>query len=181
MVKKLDLGCGNRKREGAVGIDCNPRTCADVIHDLNVFPYPFETSSFDEIYADNTLEHLDNPIKVLEELYRISKSDALIRIDVPYFRAKWAYVDPTHKHFFTTESFSYFDHSHINNRLFPYSNAKFRVEKLAFNERITEGGILGALKRLAKMIVDRSPQKYEDYFSHLFPLGELTFYMKVIK
>jgi len=181
MSKKLDLGCGNRKREGAIGIDCNPKTCADVIHDLNVFPYPFEDSSFDEIYADNVLEHLGDLIKVLEELYRISKPNAIIRVDVPYFRAKWAFIDPTHKHFFTTGSFSYYDPEHIHNRLFPYSNAKFKVEKIVFNERIKEKGFFGVIKRIVKKIANRSPQKYEDHISHFMPLDELTFYMKVVK
>ena len=52
----LDLGCGNKKRPGAIGIDVNPRCDADVIHDLNAFPYPFAESAFDEIYADNVIE-----------------------------------------------------------------------------------------------------------------------------
>ncbi len=181
MSKKLDLGCGNRKREGTIGIDCNPKTCADVIHDLNIFPYPFEGSSFDEIYADNVLEHLDDLIKVLEELYRIAKPNALIRVDVPYFRAKWAYIDLTHKHFFTSESFTYFDPSHVHNRLFPYSEAKFKVERVVFNERIEEKGFIGAIKRLIKKIADRSPKRYEDTLSHLFPLDEITFYVRAIK
>ena len=51
----LDFGCGNRKRPGSIGIDVNPRTDADVVHDLNVFPYPFADSSFDEVYADNVI------------------------------------------------------------------------------------------------------------------------------
>ncbi len=35
----LDLGCGKKKREGAIGVDFSDRHAADVIHDLNVFPY----------------------------------------------------------------------------------------------------------------------------------------------
>ena len=38
----LDLGCGNKKRDGTIGVDFNSRTKADIIHDLNIFPYPFE-------------------------------------------------------------------------------------------------------------------------------------------
>jgi hypothetical protein len=63
------LGCGNKKREGAVGIDFNSRSTAEVIHDLNIFPYPLDDGSFDEIYFDNTLEHLDDVIRVMEEVY----------------------------------------------------------------------------------------------------------------
>jgi SAM-dependent methyltransferase len=175
--KILDLGCGTRKRAGAVGIDNNPKTAADVIHDLNSFPYPFEASGFDEIYADNVLEHLDDPIKVMEEIYRIGKLGALIRIDVPYFRARWAYIDPTHSHFFTVDSFSYFDPTHVHNKLFPYSEARFRVERVVFNEKIKTRGLMGLIKRLANL----KPSLYEKRLGHLLPLDELTFFLRIIK
>ena len=70
-LKVLDLGCGNTKRPGAIGVDFNDRSAADVIHNLNRFPYPFNDSSFDEIYLDNTLEHLDDVTRVMEEVYRL--------------------------------------------------------------------------------------------------------------
>ena len=33
----LDLGCGNKKREGTIGVDFNTRLDGDVNHDLNQF------------------------------------------------------------------------------------------------------------------------------------------------
>lgn len=175
--KILDLGCGTRKRPGAVGLDNNPKTAADVIHDLNSFPYPFASDSFDEICADNVIEHLGEPIKVLEEIYRIGKPGALVKIDVPYFRAKSAFIDPTHRHFFTIDSFSYFDPGHIYNKLFPYSDARFKVEKVLFNEKIKSRGLMGAVKWLANL----KPSFYENRLSHLLPLDELSFYLRIIK
>ena len=85
-MKILDLGCGKRKRKGAIGVDISEDTDADVIHDnnLNVFPYPFVDNEFDYVYADNVIEHLDNVVKVLEELHRISKNGATIKIIVPF-------------------------------------------------------------------------------------------------
>ncbi len=62
---RIDLGCGNKKRPGTIGVDFNERTKADIIHDLNSFPYPFEDASVDMVYIDNTLEHLDDPIAVM--------------------------------------------------------------------------------------------------------------------
>jgi hypothetical protein len=41
--KILDLGCGNKKRDGTIGIDFNERIKSDNIYDLNEFPYPFES------------------------------------------------------------------------------------------------------------------------------------------
>lgn len=180
-MKVLDLGCGNRKRAGAIGLDVNPKTSADVIHDLNQFPYPFSDSTFDEIYLDNVLEHLENVIKVLEELSRIAKPNATIRIDVPYFRSHWACIDPTHKHFFTARSFAYFDPEHVYHRLFPYSEAKYKVEKIVFNERIIDAGIIGGIKNFMKKYANKHILGYESYLSHLLPLDELTFYLRALK
>lgn len=173
----LDIGCGVRKRCGAIGMDINPRVSPDVLHDLNEIPYPFKDSTFNEIYADNIIEHLNDIIKVVEELHRIGKPGALVKIFVPYFRAKWAFIDPTHKHFFTVESFSYFDPDHVHSKLYPYSSKKFKVEKLIFNEKIISKGVAGWFKNIA----NRYPLKYENYLSHLFPLDELTFCLRVIK
>lgn len=173
----LDIGCGVRKRCGAIGMDINPRVSPDVLHDLNEIPYPFKDSTFNEIYADNIIEHLNDIIKVVEELHRIGKPGALVKIFVPYFRAKWAFIDPTHKHFFTVESFSYFDPDHVHSKLYPYSSKKFKVEKLIFNEKIISKGMTGWFKNIA----NRYPLRYENCLSHLFPLDELTFCLRVIK
>jgi len=73
-LRVLDVGCGNKKRPGAIGVDNNIRTAADVIHDLNCFPYPLGDNEFDYVYADNIIEHLDDVVKVLEKLHRITKA-----------------------------------------------------------------------------------------------------------
>jgi SAM-dependent methyltransferase len=180
-MKSLDLGCGNRKQAGMVGIDINPASAADVIHDLNLFPYPFDDSTFDEIHADNVIEHLENLPQVMEELYRIAKPDSTLKVIVPYFRARWAFVDPTHRHFFTVDSFGYFDPSHAFNQLYPYSKATFAIEKIVFNEKIIERGLLKLFRILLKAFANKWPSRYEAYLSHLFPLDELTFYLRTIK
>jgi predicted SAM-dependent methyltransferase len=170
----LDFGCGNKKRPGAVGLDINPQTDADVVHDLNVFPYPFADSSFDEIYADNVLEHLDNVLGVVEELHRIARPGALVKVIAPYFRSRWAWIDPTHQHAFSVESFSYFDPDHPHSRLYNYSPARFTLEKLVFNETIPG-------KRVMRAIGNRWPVRYEYRLSHLAPLDDLTFYLRAVK
>ena len=170
----LDLGCGNLKRPGAIGVDCNPDTDADVIHDLNVYPYPFESESFDEINADSVIEHLDDVVKTMEELHRIARSDALVRIVVPYFRGQWAFIDPTHRHYFAAESFSYFDPRHIHSKRYNYSKARFMVERRVFNESVPG-------KRLLRRFANWQPVRYEYRLSHLMPLDDLTFYLRVMK
>lgn len=173
-LRKLDLGCGNRKREGATGVDFNDRTQADIVHNLNVFPYPFDEGSFDEIYLDNTLEHLDEPLHVMEEVYRLCRPGGLVKVIVPYFRSPWAYHDPTHTHFFTVHSFAYYDPDHIVCQRYDYTLARFKVEKIRFNETYVNRWT----KRLALALAHRWPARYEYYFSQLYALDEVSFYLR---
>ena len=172
----LDLGCGNKKREGTVGVDHNDRTAADIVHNLNKFPYPFPDSSVDHIYMDNVLEHLDDVIRVMEEVHRVLKPDGTVKIIVPYFRSVWAFVDPTHKSFFSVASFAYFDPEHIVCQRYDYTRARFCKEKLVFNETIPNG----FLKKLVVRIANRWPWGYEYYLSHLYPLDDVTFYLRKV-
>lgn len=82
-LKILDLGCGKKKRPGAIGVDYSDRHNADIIHNLNAFPYPLKDDEFDEIYLDNVLEHLDDPMRVMEEVYRVSKPGGQVKVIVP--------------------------------------------------------------------------------------------------
>lgn len=173
-LKVLDLGCGNRKRPGAIGVDFNNRTAADVIHDLNSFPYPFDDSSFDEIYLDNTLECLDDVIRVMEEVYRICKPGGLVKVIVPYFRSPYAFIDPLHKHFFTVSSFSYFDPEHIYCSRYDYSFARFKPEKIVFNETLVNRWT----KKIVLLLANRLPWRYEYYISHFYPLDDVSFYLR---
>lgn len=172
--KLLDLGCGKKKRPNAVGVDYSDRHNADIIHDLNVFPYPLENEEFDEVYLDNVLEHLDNPMRVMEEVHRVCKTNGTVKVIVPYFRSIWAYIDPTHKNFFTVDSFAYFDPHHIICQRYDYTSARFLVEKIVFNETLQKRGITNLVVRFA----NKYPNRYERYLSHLYPLDDITYYLR---
>lgn len=107
-MKILDIGCGKNKTPGATGMDINPKTNADVIHDLDVFPYPFPDDEFDLIIGNQVIEHVNDVMGVVAELHRIAKHGALIRLDTPHFSDIASYTDPTHRRHLTTESFAYF-------------------------------------------------------------------------
>lgn len=108
-IKKLNLGCGEFKKEGYVNLDWQPTTKPDVLHDLNVFPYPFDGDVFDLIEADHVLEHLDKPFEVMKELHRIAKKGAKVIIKVPHFSR--GFTHPEHKRGFDITFPLYFDSS----------------------------------------------------------------------
>lgn len=121
---KLNLGCGEKIISGFIGVDKIKTAAAEVVHDLNVFPYPFPDNCAELIILDNVLEHLDDVIAVMEEVYRLTAPGAVVRINVPYFKSNSAFTDPTHKHFFTETSFKYFNQ---DNPLHFYTKAEFEV------------------------------------------------------
>lgn len=105
----------------------------DVVHDLRIFPWPFAEEQFDEVYADNVLEHLPDTVKTMEEIYRITKPGAGIFIGVPYWNSFEAWGDPTHVKLFSEEIFEFFDPATWRGRERSYySNAKFKIEKIVY-------------------------------------------------
>lgn len=176
-LKILDLGCGKKKRPGSIGVDYSDRHDADVIHDLNFFPYPFEANSFDQVYLDNVLEHLDNPMRVMEEVHRITKKGGKVIVIAPYFRSVWAFIDPTHKTFFTVDSFAYYDPDHLICQRYDYVSTRFKVDRIVFNETLNDRKWI---KRLMIKLANKYPNRYEIYLSHLYPLDEITYYITKI-
>lgn len=107
-ARKLNLGCGRARKQGYVNLDSCKVVNPDVLWDLNKFPYPFEDNTFEEILAYAILEHLEDTVKVMEELHRISKAGARVKIKVPYWASYGFATDPTHKSMFTEATFEYF-------------------------------------------------------------------------
>ncbi|MEO0099161.1 MAG: methyltransferase domain-containing protein [candidate division WOR-3 bacterium] len=113
MVKVLEIGSGlqpyrGKEGEEVIHLDKIPFPEVEVVWDLEITPYPFPDDTFDKVIANHCIEHLSDTIKVLAELWRISKNKAEIFIRVPYYSSYLAFQDPTHKRFFTEETFRYF-------------------------------------------------------------------------
>ena len=175
---KLDIGCGSSKKEGYMGVDKLALPGVDVRHDLEIFPYPFATGSVDEIWMDQVLERLNNPVRVIEELYRICKNGASITIGVPYFRSFYAVIDQTHKNFFSVHWFDYFDPSNPFSERYQYSHAKFRIERIEFDREFVKKRFI---HKMATGFANKHMSLYEAKMSHLYPLNSLTFHLEVIK
>jgi len=106
--KILDVGCGRNKYPGAIGLDSNPRTDADVIHDLGVTPYPFSDNEFDEVISRHVIEHVPDVMAFVSELHRITKPGGHIRIVTPHYSNPDWPTDPTHRNHFNSYSFTCF-------------------------------------------------------------------------
>ena len=95
---KLNLGCGEKRLPGYINVD--KFGTPDIKHDLESFPWPWETNSVSDILLIHVLEHLGKDVDIyfgiFKEMYRICNHGAKIKIIVPHFRHQFFYDDPTH-------------------------------------------------------------------------------------
>lgn len=129
------IGCGNSRHKkiymedespswsNLTTIDIDPNCGADVIHDLNVTPWPFEDDTFDEIHAYEVLEHLGRQgdyisfFAQFSEIYRILKPGGLLIGTTPAFRSRWVWGDPGHTRYFGPESLVFLDQRQYTNQV----------------------------------------------------------------
>ncbi len=124
MQRILDVGCGIRKFPGAIGIDYNSASAADVVCDLDSFPYPFADRVFDGLRAIHVIEHVTDVVRTMEEFHRLVKPGGRVRIETPHYTDYSSFCDPTHKHHLNSFSFRYFGQDHGGFGY--YTGAKFR-------------------------------------------------------
>ncbi len=120
----IDVGCGLNKYPGAIGIDRNLNTRADVIADLDQYPFPFADSSFREVRAIHVIEHVSDVIRTVEEFHRLLEPGGQAVIVTPHYTDFSSFCDPTHRWHLNSFSLKYFGEDHGGYGY--YSPAKFR-------------------------------------------------------
>ena len=112
-IKKLNIGCGNRKLHGFINIDARLETQPDLV--CNVTDIHEHFSDVDLIYACHVLEHLPSvPFSMssktwkdaLESWYKSLKSGGVLRVAVPDLNAACEYCITT-RDFETVRGFFY--------------------------------------------------------------------------
>lgn len=79
----LNIGAGNKiLPDSVVNLDIYPYVGVSVVADAAQIP--FLDNSVDAIVCDNLLEHVKDPGKIVEELYRILKPGGKIFVGVPF-------------------------------------------------------------------------------------------------
>lgn len=103
-MKKLVIGAGERRVEGALHHDIQPLPGIDIVCDF--WDLPKATTQpggwkFDEVYMTHVLEHfpMDKTLEVLELVRGIMKSKGKLYIEVPNFQwqARKILVDPLNR------------------------------------------------------------------------------------
>jgi SAM-dependent methyltransferase len=182
LVRILDIGCGVNKVPGAIGMDANPRTNAEVIHDLDQPPYPFADNEFDEVVGRHVMEHVKEPIAVVKELHRITRAGGLVKIVVPHWtNPDWA-SDLTHR-------------NHLNSySLRPFTSSNGLRDTGApplFHQRVCQVSLLNVWKSLGVQFIinldNRFPSLgfcrgiWEHYLNGVMRGKEIYYELEVIK
>jgi len=162
---KLNLGCGKDKFKGFVNVD-HMDYGQEVIHDLDKFPYPFEDNTFRLVVAFHCIEHLQDSVKVFDELNRICKEGAIIKIVVPHFASPSMWLDPTHKKCFNWHTWKFFKGYNIIKRKFTFLSNK---------------GFMKSKSSIIDFFINLCPVIYERFFVYYLPASEIHILMEVEK
>jgi predicted SAM-dependent methyltransferase len=84
----LDIGCGESKIEGALGLDIRRTNSVNVVADARFLP--FRDESFNHVYSSHLIEHFSHQeVKsVLAEWVRVLQKSGVLEIRCPDLRAR---------------------------------------------------------------------------------------------
>lgn len=117
---ELLLGCGSTRDRRVfipgrpkgwsrlVTLDINAEHEPDIVHDLDVMPWPLESSRYDELHAYELIEHLGRQgdfrafFAFFSEAWRVLKPDGYLAGMCPSWRSMWAWGDPGHTRVITS-------------------------------------------------------------------------------
>lgn len=117
----------------------------------NYSALPFEDAEFDRVLSLETLEHVSDPLKFLEELHRVSKSDARLVLSCPPATSELPYR-------FYTAVFG--GHGEGPHRFLPSKEVKWMLAETRWKLLAHKGTLLvpagpGWLQKYGEKIIDR--------------------------
>lgn len=165
----VELGCGQKKKPGRIGIDKIDFPNVDIVADMeNGLPF-LPDKSVNQIHCRSVLEHLDNFENLMREIVRTLKNNGTAHIFVPHFSNPYYYSDYTHKRFFGLYTFYYFtDQNHQLKRKVPnfYTDIRINIKslRLVFTSPFW---FARQIKKLMGLVFNCHPRLQEFYEAHL--------------
>ena len=120
---QLDIACGANKQPGYVGLDIQPLPGVDIVHDLNVHPWPLPDECAIRAFASHIVEHIPKValdggktrfpfIEFMDEVWRVLKPGGEFAIACPHGSSQGFLQDPTHASGLNEMTWAYFDPEH---------------------------------------------------------------------
>ncbi|MDI6902797.1 MAG: class I SAM-dependent methyltransferase [Methanocellales archaeon] len=100
----IDVGCGSGDllKEGWIGLDVDREPLAKIQNTCvqgDICHLPFVEGAFDKVVASYCLEHVEEDMLAIQEIYRILRKDGIALIEVPYNPRLWSAKDELCRHF----------------------------------------------------------------------------------
>lgn len=110
---RLDIGCGEAKQPGWVGMDMRDMPGVDIVWNAEDMPWPLPDESVIVAMASHLVEHI-NPhgggfIRFMDEVWRVMKFDGEFAISTPHGSSQGFLQDPTHCNPCNEATWAYFD------------------------------------------------------------------------
>lgn len=171
----LDIGCGARKAEpGALGIDKSPASAADIVWDLDDYPWPLDSNRFERIHLSHIIEHFRDAMRAMAEVHRVAAPGASVFITTPHFSSHNSYADPTHVRHLAAATFE-----HLTGNNFPtFAGAPFRFHIVTVE--LTFGGNF-ILDNLGRALSRANLKWYERHAAWIFPARDIQAHLRAIK
>jgi predicted SAM-dependent methyltransferase len=133
----VELGCGQKKKPGRIGVDKLDLPNVDIVADLEQGLPFLPDNSVDQIHCRSVFAHIENFENLMREIIRVLKKNGTAYIFVPHFSNPYFYSDYTHKRFFGLYTFYYFvDAEHQMRRKVPnfYTDVRINIisQRLVF-------------------------------------------------
>jgi len=108
---RLDVGCGINKQKGFLGLDIMPHPNVDIVHDIQIFPWPIPKDSCFQILCSHVWEHIEPKYRfpLMDELWRICRYDGQLLIACPHHGTFLEAAHPAHYMCPNEGTFQFFD------------------------------------------------------------------------
>jgi predicted SAM-dependent methyltransferase len=108
---KLDVGCGNFKKSGYIGMDARETRCTDIVWDAENMPWnPIADGECSHVYMGHIIEHIKPWLQIdtMNECWRVLETGGRLKIVTPYGMSYFYYQDPTHCSPWVEDTVEYF-------------------------------------------------------------------------
>lgn len=129
---RLYLGAGTKRLPGYTHVDVHATEGIDVVHDLNVTPWPWDADVVTAIVAEDVVEHLDvSLIDFCNEAWRVMAAGGELFVRTPHHQGDSSWIDPTHRWHLNEQAFHYLDPDTGWGRTYPhYTDYKWKILSL---------------------------------------------------
>jgi SAM-dependent methyltransferase len=186
---RLNLGCGNKRREGFVGVDIGDFPAVDVRSDVHEYLRSLPDASVAEVYSRHFLEHLEPPAlqELLAQVDRVLQPGGRIHFIVPHFSNPYYYSDPTHRQAFGVHTFSYLCERTCLHRHVPayahrpgWALTKVKLGFLPYEQWHLFGRRVPMLSGWLNKVINRKTKRielFERYWCWMLTIYEVEFFI----